>query len=143
MTRHVYGLCFVRRATVVRGNVLIEVLVSIVLLAFALLGFVALQSALLQAQSGSRARSVAGYLGTEIVGLMWADLPNLARYDTGSGCASGSTCASWRGKVASALPAGSATIAISEATGEAAVLIRWQEGRSEWHQYETRTRLRL
>lgn len=97
-----------------RGIVLIEALVGIMIFAFGLLGMVGLQAAMTQAQTASRYRADASNLANELLGKMWSDTPaNLPSYATGQ-CASYGHCADWLAKVQAALPAGGATITVTE-----------------------------
>ena len=97
-----------------RGVMLIEVLVSLLIFAFGVLGLVGLQASMAQAQTASRARSDAASLAGELIGLMWANLPNIASYDTAQ-CVENTDCADWTSKVKAELP-GAATPVVTVTT---------------------------
>ena len=89
---------------------LIEVLVSLLIFAFGVLGLVGLQASMSQAQTASRARSDAASLASELIGLMWANLPNVASYDTAKQCTAGTDCDDWKSKVSAKLPGAEAPV---------------------------------
>jgi type IV pilus assembly protein PilV len=127
-----------------RGIVLIEVLVSLLIFAFGILGLVGLQAAMARSQTASDARARAGYLATEIIGQMWADRPNLVTYATSATmpCGLKTRCGDWRAKVAAQLPAGVPTIVVNGATSAVSVTINWSLPNGAAHVYSTNTLIR-
>lgn len=92
-----------------RGFLLLEVLVALLIFAVGVLGVVGLQAAMTKAQSGAKYRGDAAYLAQELVGNMWGDLPALNRYTTAE-CASYPRCNAMRAKITAALPSGNLLI---------------------------------
>jgi type IV pilus assembly protein PilV len=64
------------------GFSMIEVLVSIVIFAFGVLGMVGLQAASIRYQSDAKFRADASVLAEEVVARIWIDRPNLAGHLT-------------------------------------------------------------
>lgn len=122
-----------------RGVVLIEVMVSILIFVFGMLGVVALQTNMVRAQTSAKARADAAYLANQIVGSMWGDIAHLSQYDTASTCDGYARCATWLAAVASALPAGTAEVTPDAATGLVSVTIRWGLPGEEAHSFSTKT----
>jgi len=85
---------------------------------------VGLQSAMTQAQTVGKFRGDATYLASELVGVLWADLPNLNNYNTAQ-CSSYARCSEWAAKVARSLPGGTATVAVNATTGVVTISISW------------------
>lgn len=106
-----------------QGVALIEALVGILIFAFGIIGLVGLQAAMTRAQGSAKYRADASYLGSQVLGTMWADRSNLVRYDTGT-CGSYQPCKDWTDKVAATLPAGSAEISAA-ASGAVALTVTW------------------
>jgi type IV pilus assembly protein PilV len=123
-----------------RGFVLIEALVALLIFAFGVLGVVGLQAAMTKAQTQSKFRADAAQLAQQVIGMMWADLPNLNNYATAS-CTGYAPCNSWVTHVASALPNGAATIGfvvIAPSTSPTAtVTIQWTPPNEQQHNYTT------
>lgn len=109
----------------VRGIALIEALVAILIFAFGIIGLVGLQMAMTRAQGTAKFRADAANLGSQVLGLMWADRGNLAKYDSASQCAGYNPCKEWRASVASALPGGGSQISVTPATGVVALTVTW------------------
>jgi type IV pilus assembly protein PilV len=107
-----------------RGFAMLEALVGGLVFAIGVLGVVALQASMTQAQTTGQFRGDATYLSSELVGLLWADVPNLARYDS-SLCAAYVRCDDWADKVARLLPGATTTVAVNAATGVVSITISW------------------
>lgn len=112
-----------RRPSAQRGVALIEALVGILIFAFGIIGLVGLQVSMSRAQGAAKYRADAAYLGSQVLGTMWADRSNLLKYDSGT-CGSYQPCKDWADKVASALPSGSAQIA-ADAAGTVSLTVTW------------------
>jgi type IV pilus assembly protein PilV len=119
---------------------LLEALVGIVIFAVGILGLVALQAAMTKAQSGAKFRAEAAYLASEVRGTMWADIPNLANYDTSANCATLPRCQAWADKVSALLPGGVGTIDVT--SGLVTITITWTPPNEETHTYVTSTAIR-
>jgi type IV pilus assembly protein PilV len=124
-----------------RGFMLIEVLISIVIFSVGILGLVGLQAKMTRAQTEAKARADASYLASELVGLMWADIANLAQYQTAN-CANYARCTSWNSKLQSALPSGSATVTLTTTTGDVGITLSWQLPGGSQHSYTTVTTIK-
>ena len=130
-----------RPAARMRGFMLIEVLVSILIFSIGVLALVGLQAKMTKAQSASKYRADAAYLSNELIGVMWSDLKNLGlgKYD-GTGCASYARCKDWQTKVAQNLPGGVGTVtAPAGTTGDVIVQIQWTQGSEDTHTLTTHT----
>lgn len=121
-----------------RGIALIEVLVSILIFMFGVLGLVGMQSAMSRAQTEAKFRADAANLANEGIARMWSDLTNLASYNGGS-CASIARCKEWQDKVQGALPQGSGAVTLDASTGDATVTVSWTAGGGEPHHYTIAT----
>lgn len=112
----------VRRRGPAAGFTLIEVLVSILVFSFGLLGLVGMQARLLQASTQNIDRARASLLANEIVSVMWARqttaITDLADYRN------------WQGRVASpatgGLPRGEGAVSAPDANKQVTVTIKWQ-----------------
>ncbi len=124
----------------VRGAMLIEVLVAILIFSIGVLALVGLQAQMTHAQGTAKSRADATYLANELIGVMWSDTTNLSSYDTCDGYA---RCSDWQAKVANALPKGTGTIEVVDATtGEVTITLRWTSPSDGDHQYVTTTFIR-
>jgi type IV pilus assembly protein PilV len=119
-----------------RGFALMEAMVSIVIFSVGVLGLVGLQSAMSKAQGALKYRADASYLATELLGTMWGDRVNLARY-AGTSCASYARCSEWMAKVGRVLPNGSAAVAVTG--GQVTVTLTWRAPADGSHSYTTVT----
>ena len=104
------------------GFALIEALVGLLIFSIGILGLVGIQASMTRAQTASKFRADAASLAGELVGAMWADMPNLAQYDN-AGCSAYPRCKDWADKVAAALPSGTPTVSV--ATGNVSITIAW------------------
>jgi type IV pilus assembly protein PilV len=129
--------CARRAVRGVQGFVMLEALVGGLIFAVGVLGVVALQASMTQAQTVGKSRGDATYLASELVGLLWSDLPNLASYNTAQ-CSSYARCSDWSDKVGRTLPGGTPTVAVNATTGVATISIAWAT-RSGTQTYATTT----
>jgi type IV pilus assembly protein PilV len=105
-----------------RGFTLIEVLVSILVFSFGLLGAAAMQAVAVQAATQNGDRSRAGLLANEMVSTLWA---------TRSATPATSDLDAWKAKVAtpavSGLPNGSGTVTACTGVADCAVItVTWK-----------------
>ena len=123
-----------------RGIALIEALVAVLIFAFGVIGLVGLQAAMTRAQGSAKFRADASYLGSQIIGTMWADRANVIKYDS-SNCSTYGLCKDWLAKVGSDLPAGAATISAT-ASGDIALTVTWSTTAEGTHSYVVSTAVR-
>jgi type IV pilus assembly protein PilV len=133
-----------------RGFMLLEVLVAILIFSIGVLGIVGLQAAMTKAQTGSQLRAEAAFLAQRLVGSMWTDRSTLANYSDAS-CAGYTRCSEWAGDVARVLPGGSATVNVAPLAGtdgtdpstgnviaaNVTVTITWTPPNEETHRFTT------
>lgn len=112
------------------GFALLEALIALLLFSIGVLGLVGLQAQMSRAQTAANFRGVASFLATELVGVMWGDRANLAKY-SGASCKGYSRCNEWQEKVARTLPGGSATI--TTAAGGLRITLTWQQPNGGTH----------
>jgi type IV pilus assembly protein PilV len=129
------------RRSGVRGFALIEALVGILIFAFGIIGLVGLQAAMTRAQGAAKVRGDAAYLGAQVVGSMWSDRPNLAKYDDAT-CATYDPCTDLKAKVTSSLPGGTATLAVTPASGDVQLTLTWSTPAEGSHSYVLNTSIR-
>ena len=106
------------------GFVMLEALVGGLIFAVGVLGVVGLQASMTQAQTIGKFRGDATYLASELVGLLWTDLPNRNSYNTAQ-CSSYARCSDWTAKVGRALPGGATTVVVNATTGVVTISISW------------------
>lgn len=112
----------VRRRGRTTGFTLIEVLVSILVFSFGLLGLVGMQARILQASTQNADRARASLLANEIVSVMWARqttaITGLDDYRN------------WQARVATpatgGLPRGEGAVSVPDAGKQVTVTIKWQ-----------------
>lgn len=121
-----------------RGVALLEVLIAILIFSFGILELARLQSVMTRSQGSAKFRADAVNLAEDVVGLIWTDKPNLARYDSAT-CATHPRCAEWLAKVAATLPQGSAAITAAAATGDVRVTLTWALNAEGSHTYALAT----
>lgn len=123
---------------------LLEVLVALLIFAFGVLGVVGLQAAMTKAQTSAKFRGEAAYLAQELIGNMWSDIPNLAKYSKPAGtgpCSSHPQCLAIEQKIAALLPAGQLVIE-QPANGLLTISISWTPPNETTHIYTTSTFIR-
>ena len=123
-----------------RGSAMLEAIVALTLFGTGVLGLVGLQARMVTAQTEGNLRADAVYLTSELVGAMWADVPNLARYATAQ-CASHARCKRWSDKVAATLPAGTAAVTVNN--GIVTITLTWSPPNYGTHTYTTSTAIRI
>jgi type IV pilus assembly protein PilV len=124
---------------IVRGFVLIEALIALLIFSLAVLGLVGLQASMTRATSGAKYRADAAYLASDLVGLMWIDSRNLALYDAGE-CAGHPPCQHWMARVRERLPTGTGSAEVSTTEpGQVTVKVTWQAPSDELRQFQTTT----
>lgn len=134
-----------------KGFVLLEALVAIFLFVLGVLGILGLQASMTAAQTETRMRSEAAYLAQELVGLMWADIPNRAGYvlDSAGGTdCTAPACLRWLDKVQATLPQGEAEVTVDAlASGDigsdVVITVNWRMPNGEEHRYQTNTTIAL
>ena len=111
-----------RRKRTLRGFVLIEVLVSVLLFSIGVLGLITIQSQSIKASGEARMRTEAVFAANDLLGRMWVDRANLATY------AGTSTLAT--------LPSGQTTVAVNGAV--VTITVTWRPpGTTANRQYVT------
>ena len=119
---------------------MLEAIVALTLFGAGILGVVGLQARMVTAQYEASYRAEAVYLTSELVGAMWADVPNLASYATAQ-CSANARCKRWSDKVAATLPAGSATVTVDN--GLVTISLSWAPPNYGTHTYSTSTAIRI
>jgi len=120
------------------GIALIEALIGMLIFSFGVIGLVGLQVAMTRAQGTAKYRADAAYLSSQVVGSMWVDRANIGQYDSAN-CAAYAPCKVWTDKVASSLPAGSAQLSITPASGAVAVTVTWSTTAEGTHSHVVAT----
>ena len=120
------------------GFALIEVLVSLLIFMFAVLGLIGLQANMTQVQGNAKMRTDAAYLARELLGRMWTDMPNRTQYSSAN-CALHNLCKDWTDKVAQSLPHGSSNVNFDDGTGDVLIELSWATPDGESHTYTTRS----
>ena len=119
------GCALQRRSTrYSAGFVMLEALVGGLIFAVAVLGLVGLQASMTQTQTSSQFRAEATYLASELIGLLWADVPGLNNYNTAQ-CAAYARCNDWAAKVTRTLPGATSAVAVDATTGVVTISISW------------------
>ncbi len=119
-----------------QGFMLIEVLVSVLIFSIGVLALIGLQARMTTEQTTAKIRSDAAYLASELIGIAWSDIPNLASYNA---CAEYAPCKDWQSKVSQNLPGGTSTITADATSGELNVTIQWKQASESQHRYQTTT----
>jgi type IV pilus assembly protein PilV len=120
------------------GIALIEALVGILIFSFGVIGLVGLQVAMTRAQGTAKYRADAAYLGSQLLGNMWADRSNLGQYNSGT-CASHVPCKDWSDKVAATLPGGVGQISATASTGVVSLTVTWSTTAEGTHSHVVTT----
>ncbi|MGE5386021.1 MAG: type IV pilus modification PilV family protein [Betaproteobacteria bacterium] len=108
------------------GVAMLEVLISILMLALGVLALVGLQASMNVNATESKYRAEASFLANQLVGQMWVDQVNLDKYAVSAGTCSQSytACTNWIAGVANRLPSGGADVTIN---GTAVTIsVTWQ-----------------
>lgn len=120
---------------------MLEALVALLIFSIGALGVIGLQAKMTKAQTSSKFRGDAASLAQHLIGTMWADQPNFAKFANAQ-CANHAPCADWTAKVAAQLPGGVPTVTVDAATGTVTVSIRWTVPEEGAHEYRTATVIR-
>lgn len=119
-----------------RGIVLIEAMVGLLIFSFGVLGLIGLQASMTKAQTGAKFRADAANLTNELLGVMWSDAPaNVVNYSSAN-CTGNPRCVDWLAKVDKQLPAAQTTVAVTAATGQVDITIRWTQPGEGEHRYQ-------
>lgn len=102
---------------VCRGFTLLEVLVSLLIFSFGVLGLVALQARTMQQGADSEDRARAALLANEMVSSMWMNQ---------SATPSATVLASWQSRVEAALPSGHGDVGSADSDGAVPITITWK-----------------
>jgi type IV pilus assembly protein PilV len=114
------------------GVMLIEALVGILIFSIGILALIGMQATAIRNTTDARYRSEAAFLATEVIGRMWIDITNLAKFDKDYASAFAARD-DWETKVSATLPgvdlAGTTrpTIELDTTTNEVTVTILWQQ----------------
>jgi type IV pilus assembly protein PilV len=114
------------------GVMLIEALLGILIFSIGILALIGMQAAAIRNTADARYRSEASFLATEVIGRMWIDIADLAKFDKDYASAF-TPRDNWATKVSVTLPgvdlAGATrpTIEFDAATNEVSVTILWQQ----------------
>ena len=116
----------VHRVRQCRGIAMIEVLISVLLLAIGIMGLVAMQASMSTNVTQAKLRSEASFLASQLDGQMWADYGNLSNYEVIGGSCTQTyvACTNWSNLVANTLPSGAANVVI-DATNNVTVSLTW------------------
>lgn len=126
--------------TAVRGIVLIEILVALLIFMFGVLGFIGLQTTLTKAQAEADMRATAANLANDVIGRMWANVGHLAGYAGENEC-SAAACSEWLSKVQRTLPNGTTKISVDGTTGNVSITLGWKLPGGIEHKYETQSNI--
>ncbi|RJG06826.1 hypothetical protein D3870_13155 [Noviherbaspirillum cavernae] len=109
------------------GIALIEALIAIFLFSLGILALVGLQAVMSKNVTEAKLRGEASFLANQLIGQMWADLPNLASYAmTANGCTTSTyaSCTAWRSMVQQMLPNGAANVTVNGS--DVSISLSWQ-----------------
>lgn len=97
------------------GIALIEALISVLLLSLGILGLIGLQGSMSANLTDAKYRAEASFLANQLLGQMWIDQTNLAKYAiSGSSCTQTyNQCSDWLTKVGKELPGGGASVTLN------------------------------
>ncbi len=123
-----------------RGFTLVEVLVSIVIVAIGLLGMAGLTAASLKSNNTSYYRSQATVLANDVLERMRAnvvqargeqyDIAAGPAYTAGAGTVQRFDCEEWIAAIGAALPGGAGTVDVN--AGTATIVVTWDNGESSF-----------
>lgn len=108
-----------------RGMTLIEVLVSMTIFAFGILGMLGLQARAISEVSDAKYRTDATLLADALINDIWADRANIAGYAYGGTGTAPTKVQSWLTEVQAVLPNGNASIAVNGGN-QVTVTVNWQ-----------------
>lgn len=125
-----------------RGIAMIEVLISVLLLAIGIIGLVGFQASMSKNTTQAKLRSEASFLANQLIGQMWADPDNLVRYVVVAGdCQQENyvACTSWANAVRTLLPSGAANVNVNGNT--VSITLSWTLPGEEASRYEIDARI--
>ncbi|HJW24421.1 MAG TPA: hypothetical protein VJ576_05935 [Rhodocyclaceae bacterium] len=102
-------------------------MISILIFSISILALVGLQAAMNRNTVEAKYRAEASYLANQLVGQMWSDQPNLAKYAmTAAGCADAgyARCTAWRANLSALLPGGNAVVTVAGTSVN--ITVNWQ-----------------
>jgi len=105
-----------------QGVVLIEALLGILIFSIGILAMIGMQAVAVKNTIDAQYRTEASFLANEIVGTMWVNNAAPSSFDTTTGGTNAARTA-WVARVASMMPSGSGTIAVSGNT--ATITVSW------------------
>ncbi len=131
-----------------RGFTLIEVLVSLLVFAFGVIGLLGLQGTAIRFSTDAQQRADATFLADQLLGRMLisdpATIATFAHHDTGNAKCAPTGAAStnavlieWLGEVSTLLPKATETlqqVAVNAGTGQVTVKLCWQNGDGTAHE---------
>jgi type IV pilus assembly protein PilV len=121
------------------GFALIEVLVSLLIFMFGVLGTVGLLSSTTRIETESKFRTDAADLANDAISMLWTTaLTDLAAYD-GAACSQQIRCKEWQNRISTLLPQGSGALSVTGTTGDVTVTIQWTLPGRQTHRYVTAT----
>jgi type IV pilus assembly protein PilV len=109
----------------VRGMTLIEVLVSMTIFAFGILGMLGMQARAISELSDAKYRTDATLLADALINDMWADRANIASYAYGGSGGAPTKVQPWLNEVQAVLPSGNASVAVNGGN-QVTVTLKWQ-----------------
>jgi type IV pilus assembly protein PilV len=111
------------------GATLLEVLISIIVVALGLLGFAGLQVASLKSNNTAYYRSQATMLAYDVIDRIRVDRVNAmaGSYNLNWGASGDGEVLTWRQNVADSLPAGNAKIVVNGGTNSVQVFLQWDD----------------
>ncbi len=109
-----------------RGVILIEALIGILIFSIGILALIGMQAVAMKNTTDAKYRSEAAFLANQIIGQMWVDRANLARYDDADG--GYVPRIQWNADVAALLPGSNPSILVPAASGNSVtVTIQWRQ----------------
>ncbi len=117
------------QARVQKGFSLLEGLIAIALFSFGILGLMGMQAKSIQNVSEAKYRSDASFLANQLVGQIWIDRGNIAKYADAKYVAR----AAWQETINATLPAGDGTVAVN--ANRVTVTVTWQSPGASQHRY--------
>lgn len=124
-----------------KGFVVIEALMAMLVFAIGILGLIATQAAMTREQTNAKARIDAANLVTDITGMMWGDIANIANYRS-ENCNNYPRCKDWISKVVTTMPSASTSVAVDDGTGVVSIVVTWKMPNGDSHQFQTETTIR-
>lgn len=109
-----------------RGAMLLEALIGILIFSMGILALVGLQAVSLKNTAEAKSRSDAAFLANQIIGQMWVDRANLAKYDDADG--GHAPRIQWDADVAALLPGTNLTTPVAPATRNPSILVSAASG---------------